>query len=291
MRSDRCVMHGSRETLPCPDCCESQGIFGMKRPLDSARQYLLLTASDFQQSRHLRTSRENALSMQREVSASAERHASVFQPDRCHYTGSPEQNRNPALRTEIGITAASSNMHCYRRSIRRQECCVLVSIADSSLTGVVCIRRATLKVSYPGRKLSCFYLVILRTQSMEALWYVESPCSRLHLHLHVRLFSSLILLSMALKHQLRSASGKTLRCLFAPGFDGSGGHVFSLPSKICCRSDWRGAIACVTSCSLTVVSYCRTSLAFGGDSNDLPSCKEPLDIRALATVLYARSIA
>jgi hypothetical protein len=152
--------------------------------------------------------------MQREVSASAGRYASVFQPDRCRYTGSPEQNRNPALRTEIGITAASSNIHCSRRITQRKESCVLVSIADSSLTGVVCIRCATLKVSYAGRGLSCFYLIILQTQSMGALWYVESPCSRLHLHL--RLFSSLLLPSLASKHRRRSASGKTLRCLFAP---------------------------------------------------------------------------
>jgi hypothetical protein len=43
MRSDHCVMHGSREALPCPDC-ESQGIFGREKPLDSAIQWCLLTA-------------------------------------------------------------------------------------------------------------------------------------------------------------------------------------------------------------------------------------------------------
>lgn len=64
--------------------------------------------------------------MQCEVSASAERHASVFQPDHCRYTGNSGLNRKQALRVRIRICAALSNMHHPRHSTAEKTPCAYV---------------------------------------------------------------------------------------------------------------------------------------------------------------------
>jgi hypothetical protein len=73
--------------------------------------------------------------MQREVSASAGRHASIGLAFAATLT-IPNRNRHQTLRARIGINAASSNMHSSQRSTAKGPF-VLVSIADSSLTGDV----------------------------------------------------------------------------------------------------------------------------------------------------------
>jgi len=66
---------------------------------------LCLRAVFSQQVQHLRMSRKNRLYMQREVSASAERHASIPEPGFCRNAGNPEENRSRALRTGNEICA------------------------------------------------------------------------------------------------------------------------------------------------------------------------------------------
>jgi hypothetical protein len=136
----------------------------------------------------LRTSRENALSVKREVSASAGCMASVTQPDLSHYSSSPE--RIGTRPSEPKSASTPCQVMCVEwDAVRRKRPLYSCPSLTLSLTDAVRVRCATLKVSCPGPGLRCFYLMGPSTQSIDAWEYIEPSCSRLRLH--VRIFPSL----------------------------------------------------------------------------------------------------
>jgi hypothetical protein len=136
----------------------------------------------------LRTSRENALSVKREVPASAGCMASVTQPDLSHYSSSPE--RIGTRPSEPKSASTPCQVMCVEwDAVRRKRPLYSCPSLTLSLTDAVRVRCATLKVSCPGPGLRCFYLMGPSTQSIDAWEYIEPSCSRLRLH--VRIFPSL----------------------------------------------------------------------------------------------------
>jgi hypothetical protein len=181
-----CVMHGSREALPCLTV-NSRAPSAGKDPRLGQQRFCSRQAY-YKPPEQLRTSRENALSVKREVSASAGCMASVTQPDLSHYSSSPE--RIGTRPSEPKSASTPCQVMCVEwDAVRRKRPLYSCPSLTLSLTDAVRVRCATLKVSCPGPGLRCFYLMGPSTQSIDAWEYVEPSCSRLRLH--VRIFPSL----------------------------------------------------------------------------------------------------